>query len=163
MTAEMESQLVAVENGESSPETVIDSAVKLVREVMEIEGAKQHENLGSVTKVSIGKCPKCGGNVYESKKGFYCEHYKDEKPCNFTVWKDDIFFSSRKKSLTVSTFQKLLEKGKVLLKGCYSEKSGRTYDAYIGFNDYVGKDGKQRVGFKIIEFANSNKDGGKKK
>ena len=163
MTAEMESQLVAVENGESRPETVIDSAVKLVREVMEIESAKQHENLGSVTKVSIGKCPKCGGNVYESKKGFYCEHYKDEKPCNFSVWKNDIFFSSRKKDLTVSTMQKLLDKRKVLLKGCYSKKSGKTYDAYIGFNDYVGKDGKQQVGFKIIEFANNNKNGGKKK
>ena len=163
MTAEMESQLVAVENGESSPEAVIDSAVNLVREVMEIESAKQHENIGAVTKVSIGKCPKCGGNVYEGKKGFYCERYMDEKPCNFAVWKDDIFFSSRKKSLTVGTLKKLLEKGKVLLKGCYSEKSGKTYDAYIGFNDYVGKDGKQRVGFKIIEFANSNKDGGKKK
>lgn len=163
MTAEMESRLVAIENGESSPEAVIDSAIKLVREVMEIESAKQHENIGAVTKVSVGKCPKCGGNVYEGKKGFYCEHYKDEKPCSFTVWKDDIFFSSRKKSLTVSTLQKLLAKGKVLLKGCYSEKSGKTYDAYIGFNDYVGKDGKQRVGFKIIEFANSNKDGGKKK
>lgn len=163
MTAEMESQLVAIENGESSPEAVIDSAIKLVREVMEIEGAKQHENIGAVTKVSIGKCPKCGGNVYEGKKGFYCERYKDEKPCYFTVWKDDIFFSSRKKSLTVGTLQKLLAKGKVLLKGCYSEKSGKTYDAYIGFNDYVGKDGTKRVGFKIIEFANSNKDGGKKK
>lgn len=163
MTAEMEGQLVAVENGERNPETVIDSAIKLVREVMEIEGAKQHENIGAVTKVSIGKCPKCGGNVYEGKKGFYCEHYKDEKPCNFTVWKDDIFFSSRKKTLTVGTLQKLLAKGKVLLKGCYSEKSGKTYDAYIGFNDYAGKDGTPRVGFKIIEFANGNKDGGKKK
>lgn len=162
MTAEMESQLVAVENGESSPEAVINSAVKLVHEVMEIEGAKQHENIGEVTKVSIGKCPKCGGNVYEGQKGFYCEHYKDEKPCNFTVWKDNLFFSSRKKTLTTATLQKLLTNGKVLLKGCYSEKSGKTYDAYIGFNDYAGNDGTPRVGFKIIEFAN-NKDGGKKK
>ncbi len=163
MTAEMESQLAAVENGKNNPKAVIDSAVKLVRDVMEIESAKQHENIGAVTKVSIGKCPKCGGNVYEGNKGFYCEHYKDEKTCNFTIWKDDIFFSSRKKILTVGTLQKLLAKGKVLLKGCYSEKSGKTYDAYIGFNDYVSKDGKQRVGFKIIEFVNSNKDGGKKK
>lgn len=161
MTAEMESQLVAVENGESSPEAVINSAIKLVREVMEIEGAKQHENIGAVTKVSIGKCPKCGGNVYEGKKGFYCERYKDEKPCNFTVWKDDIFFSSRKKTLTAAVLQKLLTKGKVLLKGCYSEKSGKTYDAYIGFKDYTDKNGKPRIGFTILEFANN--DGGKKK
>lgn len=161
MTAEMESKLTAVENGEISPEAVIDSAINLVREVMEIEGAKQHENLGTVTKVALGKCPKCGGNVYEGKKGFYCERYKDEKPCNFTVWKDDLFFSSRKKSLTVGVLQKLLAKGKVLLKGCYSEKSGKTYDAYIGFKDYTDKNGKPRIGFTILEFANN--DGGKKK
>lgn len=166
MTAEMESQLVAIENGESSPEAVVDSAIKLVREVMEIESTKQHENIGAVTKVSIGKCPKCGGNIYEGKKGFYCENYKADKPCSFTIWKDDLFFSSRKKSLTAATLQKLLTNGKVLLKGCYSEKTGKTYDAYIGLNDYVGNDGKQRIGFKIIEFANSansKKDGGKKK
>lgn len=161
MTAEMESKLVAVEEGKESPEAVIDSAIKLVREVMEIEGAKQHENIGAVTKVSLGKCPKCGGNVYEGKKGFYCEHYKDENPCNFTVWKDDLFFSSRKKSLTAAVLQKLLTKGKVLLKGCYSEKSGKTYDAYIGFKDYTDKNGKPRIGFTILEFANN--DGGKKK
>lgn len=161
MTAEMESKLVAVEEGKESPEAVIDSAIKLVREVMEIESAKQHENIGAVTKVSLGKCPKCGGNVYEGKKGFYCEHYKDENPCNFTVWKDDLFFSSRKKSLTAAVLQKLLTKGKVLLKGCYSEKSGKTYDAYIGFKDYTDKNGKPRIGFTILEFANN--DGGKKK
>lgn len=161
MTAEMESQLVAVENGESSPETVIESAVNLVYEVMEIEGTKKHENIGAATRVSIGKCPKCGGNVFEGNKGFYCDHYKDEKPCNFTVWKDDIFFRNSKKSLTASIVQKLLEKGKVLIKGCYSQKTGKTYDAYIGFNDYV-KDGKQRVGFKIVGFPNDNKNGGKK-
>lgn len=161
MTAEMESKLTAVENGEISPEAVIDSAINLVREVMEIEGAKQHENIGAVTKVSLGKCPKCGGNVYEGKKGFYCENYKADKPCGFTVWKDDLFFSSRKKSLTAATLQKLLAKGKVLLKGCYSEKSGKTYDAYIGFKDYTDKNGKPRIGFTILEFANT--DGGKKK
>lgn len=161
MTAEMESKLTTVENGEIPPEAVIDSAINLVREVMEIESAKQHENIGAVTKVSLGKCPKCGGNVYEGKKGFYCENYKADKPCGFTVWKDDLFFSSRKKSLTAAVLQKLLAKGKVLLKGCYSEKSGKTYDAYIGFKDYTDKNGKPRIGFTILEFANS--DGGKKK
>lgn len=161
MTAEMESKLTTVENGEIPPEAVIDSAINLVREVMEIESAKQHENIGAVTKVSLGKCPKCGGNVYEGKKGFYCENYKADKPCGFTVWKDDLFFSSRKKSLTAAVLQKLLAKGKVLLKGCYSEKSGKTYDAYIGFKDYTDKNGKPRIGFTILEFANT--DGGKKK
>ncbi|MCM1060922.1 MAG: DNA topoisomerase 3 [Eubacterium sp.] len=163
MTAEMESQLVAVENGQITPEAVIGNAMKLVREVMEIEKAKPHENLGNAARTSVGKCPKCGGNVYEGQKGFYCEHYKDEKPCYFTVWKDDFFFSTRKKTLTAAVLQKLLEKGKVLLKGCYSEKSGKTYDAYIGFKDYTDKNGKNRVGFTILEFANNNKDGGKKK
>ncbi len=163
MTAQMESMLSQVESGESSPLEVLQSAVKLVREVMAIESGKQHENLGEKDKTAIGKCPKCGGNVYEGQKGFYCERYKGEKPCVFTVWKDDLFFASRKKTLTTAMLQKLLEKGKFLLKGCYSEKSGKTYDAYIGFKDYTDKNGNRRVGFAILEFAESKKDGGKKK
>lgn len=163
MTAEMESRLAAIENGESNPEDVVDSSIKLIKEVMEIEKAKQHENLSNAAKTSLGKCPKCGGNIYEGQKGFYCENYKAEIPCNFTVWKNDFFFSTRKKELTAALMQKLLSSEKVLLKGCYSEKTGKTYDAYICFNDYTGKDGKERVGFKIVEFVNNLKDGGKKK
>lgn len=162
MTANMESQLTAVENGEETPEAVIDSAIKLVHEVMEIEKSKPHENLGTQTREIIGKCPKCGANVYEGNKGWYCENYKAEKPCSFSLWKNDSFFASRKKKLTVDILKNLLANGKVLLKGCYSERTGKTYDAYVGFIDYIGKDKKLKTGFTILGLKNNNRNGGKK-
>jgi DNA topoisomerase-3 len=42
--------------------------------------AYQHE------KKSLGKCPLCGGDVYEGGKNYYCGNYKAEKPCRFTIW-----------------------------------------------------------------------------
>lgn len=162
MTANMESQLAAVENGEENPEAVIDSAIKLVHEVMEIEKSKPHDNLGTQTREIIGKCPKCGANVYEGNKGWYCENYKAEKPCSFSLWKNDLFFASRKKKLTVDILKNLLANGKVLLKGCYSERTGKTYDAYVGFKDYIGKDNKLRTGFEILGLKNNNRSGGNK-
>ena len=40
----------------------------------------------------IGKCPRCGKNIYEGKNNFYCEGYKDDPKCQFTMWKEDKFF-----------------------------------------------------------------------
>jgi len=39
-------------------------------------------------KANLGKCPLCGGDVYEGKKNYYCGNYKGEKPCNFAIWKE---------------------------------------------------------------------------
>jgi len=39
-------------------------------------------------KTPLGKCPLCGGDVYEGKKNYYCGNYKGEKPCGFAVWKE---------------------------------------------------------------------------
>ncbi|MDU7069653.1 MAG: DNA topoisomerase, partial [Clostridium perfringens] len=35
----------------------------------------------------IGKCPRCGKNIYEGKNNFYCEGYKGDPKCQFTMWK----------------------------------------------------------------------------
>jgi DNA topoisomerase-3 len=36
---------------------------------------------------SLGKCPLCGGEVFEGKQNYYCGNYK-EKGCHFAVWKE---------------------------------------------------------------------------
>lgn len=38
-------------------------------------------------KEVIGKCPRCGKNIYEGKLNFYCESGRDG--CGFTLWKED--------------------------------------------------------------------------
>ena len=54
-------------------------------EVKKIETPKAEKEV-------IGKCPKCGKNVYESDKTFYCEGFKDEPKCSFTLWKNNKIF-----------------------------------------------------------------------
>jgi len=39
-------------------------------------------------RTSLGKCPLCGGDVYEGKKNYYCSNYKGANPCNFAIWKE---------------------------------------------------------------------------
>lgn len=105
-----------------------------------IEGA---EVLFPSDREVIGKCPRCGGNVTENKQGFFCEN----AACKFALWKNSKFFTAKKKQLTKSVAASLLSKGRVQMNGCYSEKTGKTYDAAILLDD----DG-QRVNFKM-EFA----------
>lgn len=75
----------------------------------------------------IGKCPRCGGNVTESKLGFFCEH----SDCRFGLWKDNRFFSSKRVALNKKVAIALLADGKVHMDKLYSEKTGKEYSADI--------------------------------
>ena len=83
----------------------------------------------------VGTCPRCGGTVYEGKKGFFC----DNRDCAFALWKDNKFFSGKKKSITKSVAAALLKEGRVSMSGLYSEKTGKTYDAVVLLDDTGGK------------------------
>ena len=152
MTANMEKQLEGIEKGENTPEEVIDDVIELVKKVIAIEQTKEHKSMAA-PRTALGKCPRCGGAVFEGKKGFYCENVKD-KGCIFSLWKDDIFWTSKKKILGAATVKALLSKGKVSVKGLYSSNTGKTYDAVIKFADYTDKNGKLRVGYEM-DFDNS--------
>ena len=77
----------------------------------------------------------------ESPKGFFCEN----RACSFVLWKNSRFFTAKKKVLTKSLAAALLKNGRAPLKGCYSEKTGKTYDASVLLED----DG-QRTGYKMV-------------
>jgi len=51
------------------------------------------------------------------------------------MWKSNRFFEAKKKALTKSIAATLLQKGQAPLKGCYSEKTGKTYDATVVMAD----------------------------
>jgi DNA topoisomerase-3 len=96
----------------------------------------------------IGVCPRCGSAVRERGKGFFC----DDRSCGFALWKDNKFFSWKKKELTRTVATALLKDGQVKMKGLHSEKTGKTYDAVIVMDDTGGK----YVNFKL-EFENKRK------
>ena len=90
---------------------------------------------------TVGKCPRCGGAVTERKQGFFCEN----AGCRFALWKNSKFFTAKKKSLTKTVAATLLKDGQVKLTGCYSEKTGKTYDATV-----VMEDTGEKTNFKLV-------------
>ena len=63
----------------------------------------------------------------------------------FVLWKDDRFWTSRKKELTKKMAADLLKKGRTSVKGMWSEKKGAAYDAVVVLDDT----GEKYVRFKL--------------
>ena len=132
LTADWEHRLGEVERGTLAPEDFMAAIAALVgdlvRDYQPVPGATV---LFPSDKESVGPSPRCGGAVTESKKGFFC----DNSSCRFVLWKDSRFFTAKKKALTKFVAAALLNKGRVRLTGCFSEKTGKTYDATVVLED----------------------------
>ena len=132
LTAEWEYRLQQVERGELSPDEfmtgIADMLTELVKTYQVISGA---EVLFPSGREIIGKCPRCGSDVTESKKGFFCE----KNDCRFGLWRDNRFFAAKRAALTKKVAAALLAEGRVKLTGLYSEKTGGTYDATAVLED----------------------------
>ena len=132
LTAEWEQRLKQVERGDLSPEDFMEGIAALLRELVQTyEPVPGAEVLFPSDREAVGKCPRCGRSVTESPKGFFCEN----RACGFALWKNSKFFSAKKKQLTKSVAAALLKDGRVKLTGCWSEKTGKTYDATVILND----------------------------
>lgn len=142
LTAEWEHRLKEIERGEIAPDSFMDGIAAMLNELVQtykpIPGA---EVLFPSGREAVGKCPRCGAEVTELQKVFFCEN----RACSFVLWKNSRFFTAKKKVLTKSLAAALLKNGRVPLKGCYSEKTGKTYDAVVLLED----DG-QRAGYKLV-------------
>ena len=147
LTAEWESMLKQVECGELAAEAFMEQIKDMSQALVKDHSAPEERFVGLFSdakgKISeaVGVCPRCGAPVYEGKKGFFC----DSRDCSFALWKDNHFFSSKKKSITKSVAAALLKEGRVSMSGLYSEKTGKTYDAEILLDDT----GDKYVNFKL--------------
>ena len=97
-------------------------------------------------KEPLGKCPQCGGNVYDAGMNYVCEKQAaPEKTCSFRSGKIIL-----QQTIEPAQITKLLATGKTdLLKGFVSKKNNRKFEAYL-----VVKDGKT-----AFEFAPREKKG----
>ena len=152
MTAAMELQLAAIENGTASADEVISSITEKIKAIIEAEKHRAHTPVAeprTAQKNPVGKCPKCGGNVYKFVRDntgiFYCE--KAPKDCIFRVYEDDYFFTSKGKKLTEPMMKNLLSHGEVKVSGFKSEKTGNSYNAVVSFADRTDKNGNAKIGF----------------
>jgi DNA topoisomerase-3 len=137
LTAEWENALTLIAKGEADADNfmrgIADMAAATVRETDKTDATLLC--MFSSGRESIGTCPRCGANVHEGKANFHCAN----RDCGFVMWKNDRFFTDRKKELTKTIAAALLKDGKANVKGLFSVKSGKTYNAAILLADTGGK------------------------
>ncbi|KXB29425.1 DNA topoisomerase III [Dechloromonas denitrificans] len=104
-------------------------------------------------QTSLGKCPKCTGNVYDHGTSYVCEKsVGPDKSCDFRSGKIIL-----QQPIDPAQMQKLLNDGKTdLLKEFVSNRTRRKFSAYL-----VAKDGK--VGFEFEKKVAKPKAPAKKK
>ena len=142
LTAEWEERLKLVERDELAADDFLSDITGMTQELVRTyEAIKGADVLFPSDRENIGKCPRCGSTVIESKKGYFCEN----RDCHFGLWKDNKFFSAKGKTLTKKNVAALLKDGRVKLTGLHSEKTGKTYDATVVLDDT----GDKYVNFKL--------------
>lgn len=137
LTAEWEQRLTAIAKGEADPGGFLDGIRDMVCDLVKTYSqiSEDGQKLFAPEKEVIGVCPRCGKPVYEGKKNFSCS----DRSCGFVLWKNDRFWTSRKKELTKKMAADLLKKGRTNVKGMWSEKKGSAYDAAVILDDTGGK------------------------
>ena len=137
LTAEWENALTQIAKGAADPEGFMQGIEEMTRVLVETYSAvlDDKKDLFREEKPVLGKCPRCGGDVYEGKKNYYCGN----RDCAFVMWKNDRFFEERKTAFTPKIAAALLKSGKANVKKLYSPKSGKTYDGTVLLADTGGK------------------------
>lgn len=143
MTAEWEQRLKAIEHGEGSSQAFLNQIEKMIRSLMEMVKPEEAGNkFFPSAQAQVGPCPVCGAPVIERQKGFFCEN----RLCHFAIWKDNRFFTSKRKTVSRELISALLENRQVKADDLFSQKSGKTYSAIIMLE--TDKEGHAR--FKLI-------------
>lgn len=155
MTAEWEEKLLGIEKGGYAPDDFMREITGMVTDLV-----KNYETVKGVQMdmpgkgMVIGSCPHCGADVAERDKGWFCA----DRECRFVLWKDNTYFKKIGKHLTAGMAEKLVKDGRVKLKDCKSQRTGKTYNADVLLT--TEEDGRAKF---QMEFDNSGKSSGGKK
>ena len=132
LTAEWEHKLKQVERGELDADAFLGGITAMLTELTRsyrvVPGA---EVLFPSGREVIGRCPRCGSDVTESKKGFFCER----SDCKFGLWRDNKFLTAKRITLDKQMVAALLERGRVRVDDVYSEKTGKRFSTDLLLED----------------------------
>lgn len=147
MTGQWEKTLADIEDGTADSGEFINGIIQLTEKIVELARTQKVNNQVRPGQETLGKCPLCGQNVIEGKKGFGCSGYKEG--CKFVIWKE-----IAGKKITRAQARALLEKGKTgVIKG-FTSRNGGKFDAALKLEN--GK-----VEFQFIENSNGKQIQGK--
>jgi DNA topoisomerase-3 len=78
-------------------------------------------------KEVIGKCPKCGGKIFDTEQGYLCENsQRDAKSCKFKINKELLA-----QPIDAAQAKKILAEGKSDLLDKFISKAGKPFPAYL--------------------------------
>ena len=79
----------------------------------------------------LGKCPKCGGKVYDTAAGYLCERSQlDSRSCKFKLGREIL-----SQPVEPEQAKKLLETGRSDLLDKFISKAGKPFPAYLVMDD----------------------------
>ncbi len=82
-------------------------------------------------KEPLGKCPKCGGKVFDTEAGYLCEKSQaDSRPCKFKISREIL-----QQPIEPAQAQKLLAARKTDLIDKFISKAGKPFPAYLVMDD----------------------------
>lgn len=106
LTGEWESELGKIAKKEASSRDFIVNIKKYVAEIIKEGKMSSTMNVSFEQTESkrkrnaVGVCPRCGREIFESKKSFFCAGYKNFPSCKFSMWKEDKLL--QEKGITLS-------------------------------------------------------------
>lgn len=127
MTADWEEKLKEIEKGEYAAEMFMQEIDDMITNIINTYEVVKGADVLMPKNQVIGNCPGCGAKVIERQKGWFCTN----KECRFVLWKDNAFCKRIGKRLTAQMAEKLIRDGKIRIKGCKSQKTGKSYDAVV--------------------------------
>jgi DNA topoisomerase-3 len=99
------------------------------------------EKIDFTGKAVLGKCPKCGGKVFEGPETYVCENSQREgKRCTFKLEK-----VKNGQPIDVEQLQKLLTEGKTDLLTKFISRGGKPFSAHLVI------EGKGKISFEFAE------------
>jgi len=134
-TAELEDELARISQGKIPHNQFMGKVEGLISDI--IKAAKEGFDANKVSSVSggkvIGKCPRCGKDVFANNKGYVCS---DKDGCGFALWKDNPLLKSAGKELTEKIAVALITDGRIKLGGLKPKEEGKKeYSATVVLND----------------------------
>jgi DNA topoisomerase-3 len=128
LTADWEYKLHQIEKGELSDDIFMAEIAGFTRDMVKSNRTANAEFTKKVYKNVIGTCPRCGKDVCESKKGFFCEN---SKVCGFALWRGNKYFTLKGREITRETAAALLADGRIHFDDLISSTTGAKYAATI--------------------------------
>lgn len=132
-TGRLEKTLSDIGKGEIQKDDFLKAITEFTEEAVEgIKGDAFHiiQNLEEPHENSLGKCPECGADVIEGKRGYGCTNWKGG--CKFVIWKEDKFLKAIGVSPTRHAVMRLLENGD-LYSSSFVNKKGQKFSAYLTY------------------------------